>query len=252
MKKILFLLCIVFTLSACGTYQTASPVDQLTSGMSKYDVEYLMGNPSRVMAVNRTPQGIQEVLEYRDPYGDYYALEFWNDYLVNCEYLNYGNPSYVYAPAYAYPTVMPPRGRAVVIVGSDYRPRRKGNSNNYYYNDTRSTSSGRSSSRTDSGRNTSSGRSTSSDRNSSTTNTGRSSSRTDSGRTSTTTGNSRSSSGSTSTSRSSSTSGRSTERTSNSTSRSSSSDNKSSSTSRSSSSDTSNSSGRSSSRSSGR
>lgn len=200
MRRILFLLSITFILSACGTsYQAASPVDRLTSGMSKYDVEYIMGRPVRVLAINRTPQGIQEVLEYCDPYRDYYALEFWNDYLVNCEYMNYSNPSYVYAP-YAYPSVMPSRGRPIVIIGGDYRPSRSnysrssgptyrssGSSSDRTTTGSRSSSSGRSSGRststsTRSGSRTTTSSDSSSTRGSSST---ESSSRSSSSRTST-------------------------------------------------------------------
>lgn len=125
MKRIIFLLTIIFTLSACGTYRYTDQIDQLNAGMTKAEVAYILGRPERVLEVNYTRQGIQEILEYRDYYGDFYALEFWDNYLVNYQYLN-NNTYYYIAPTR--PAYIPPRGRPVIIVGD--RPSRPNRPNN--------------------------------------------------------------------------------------------------------------------------
>jgi len=117
MKKIIFLLFTSIILTACGSYRSLD-LGRLTTGMTKGDVEYVAGPPSRVLAVNQTKQGYQEVLEYRTSRSEVYALEFYDDYLVGYEFL-YDDIDYV-APAP--PLIMPDYGRPIVIIQGNNRP----------------------------------------------------------------------------------------------------------------------------------
>lgn len=119
MKKIIFLFIISLLLVACGSYKTVD-LGKLTTGMSKAEVEYRIGPPERVLAVNDKREGFQEVLQYRTNRDEIYALEFWNDYLVGYEFL-YDDVTYI--PALAPPVVYPPRGRPIYII-NDSRPGR--------------------------------------------------------------------------------------------------------------------------------
>ncbi len=118
MKKFTFIL-IIGLLTACGTYRGLD-LNRLTTGMSKSDVERVAGLPDRILAVNETSDGYQEVLEYRTSRGEIYALEFWNDYLTGYEYL-YDDVQYV---AYPHPpAIFPPYGRPLYVYpGGVYRP----------------------------------------------------------------------------------------------------------------------------------
>lgn len=81
--------------------------------MTKYQVEKVAGLPNRVLAINETEDGYQEVLEYRTASNEVYALEFWDDYLTGYEYL-YEDINYV-APLYP-PMIYPPYGRPIIVI----------------------------------------------------------------------------------------------------------------------------------------
>lgn len=104
MKKLFIFLTLSLIFVSCGMYKTAD-INSLTTGMSKMDVEYVMGPPTRVLAVNRTQYGLQEVLEYITRRDEVYALEFWDDYLTGYEFM-YDN----WVPAPAPPAIRPPIG----------------------------------------------------------------------------------------------------------------------------------------------
>jgi len=88
--------------------------------MSKAEVERVAGLPDRILAVNESRDGYQEVLEYRTSRGEIYALEFWDDYLTGYEYL-YEDVQYV--PSLYPPVVYPPYGRPLYAYpGGVYRP----------------------------------------------------------------------------------------------------------------------------------
>ena len=86
MKKLALLIPLMI-LMACGTYKTFS-VASLRLGMTKADVEQMSGTPRRILAVSQTEYGCQEILEYKTPYDEIYALEFMNDHLVRYEFLS--------------------------------------------------------------------------------------------------------------------------------------------------------------------
>ncbi len=100
-----------FLLVACGAYKYLD-LGMLTTGMTVAEVEYLMGPPQRVLAVNKKDGYVQEVLEYRTAGNEVYALEFWDDYLTGYEYL-YDDAAYL--PPAAPPMVFPDYGRPIYI-----------------------------------------------------------------------------------------------------------------------------------------
>lgn len=112
MKKIIFAMIVAVVLTACGTYRSLD-LNKLTTGMTKEQVETVVGKPDRVLAVNNKKEGFQEVLEYRTSADEVYALEFWNDYLTGYEFL-YEDVNYV--ASVAPPTMWPPYGRPIYII----------------------------------------------------------------------------------------------------------------------------------------
>lgn len=134
MKKLILIGILSVIFFSCGTYNTLD-LNRLTTGMTKEQVIYAVGEPQRVLAVNRTQDGYQEVLEYRTARNEVYALEFWNDYLVGYEFL-YDDVNYI-APAP--PMILPDYGRPIYVGRPNSRPNqpsrpggsnRPGNSNN--------------------------------------------------------------------------------------------------------------------------
>ncbi|MCD7974141.1 MAG: hypothetical protein LUG18_16000 [Candidatus Azobacteroides sp.] len=121
MKNLLIIFSLSLFVTGCASYRRAD-LGQLTIGMTKWEVSNTIGPPERVLAVNRTQYGYQEVLEYRTYHNEYYALEFWDDYLTGIEFLYDG---IVYVPAPAPPTYWPVYGRPVFP--GNYRPSRPQN-----------------------------------------------------------------------------------------------------------------------------
>lgn len=123
MKKLVYIALIALIFTACGVYTT--DLNRLTTGMSKAQVEAMMGRPDRILSVNDTRDGYQEVLQYSTSRGEVYALEFWNDYLTGYEHLYDDAP---YIPAPAPPMYVPDYGRPVIIIndrpGRPSRPSR--------------------------------------------------------------------------------------------------------------------------------
>ncbi|NDV93800.1 hypothetical protein D0T84_02565 [Dysgonomonas sp. 521] len=119
MKKLILIGIISVIFFSCGTYNTLD-LNRLTTGMTKEQVIYAVGEPQRVLAVNRTQDGYQEVLEYRSARNEVYALEFWNDYLVGYEFL-YDDIDYI-APAP--PVILPDYGRPIYVGRPGNRPNR--------------------------------------------------------------------------------------------------------------------------------
>ncbi|MCC8147092.1 MAG: hypothetical protein LIO93_11815 [Bacteroidales bacterium] len=117
MKKIAYLLLSVVLLTSCFSSRNsqADSFKKLTVGMSKAEVEYWIGPPELYLSVTRTPDGVEEVLQYRNYYNEVFALEFINDYLVSANYIYSGS----WYPMYQ---TYPPIGRPVFPPG--YIPNR--------------------------------------------------------------------------------------------------------------------------------
>jgi len=115
MKKFTITIAIVLLFSSCGTFKTVD-LGKLTIGMTKEEVVYQIGQPRRVLAVNETSNGYQEVLEYKTYRSEVYALEFWNDYLSGFEFLY---EDVVYTPPPAPPAIVPVYGKPL---HPDYKP----------------------------------------------------------------------------------------------------------------------------------
>lgn len=126
MKKGLFIVILSAILMSCASYKSLN-LNRLTTGMTKAQVEAVAGLPDRVLAVNQTENGYQEVLEYRTSRSEIYALEFWDDYLTGYEFL-YDDVAYV--PPMAPPMFIPDYGRPIIIIRPDNnrpnRPNRPG------------------------------------------------------------------------------------------------------------------------------
>lgn len=110
MKKLISFLIISVLFISCGLFKTLD-LSKLRTGMTKEQVVEAVGDPSRILAVNNTQNGYQEVLEYRTPRNEVYALEFIDDYLVGYEFL-YEDVEYI-APAP--PMILPDYGRPIYI-----------------------------------------------------------------------------------------------------------------------------------------
>ncbi|NDV78939.1 hypothetical protein [Dysgonomonas sp. 511] len=119
MKKIILTTIAALLFVACGTYKSLD-LNKLTTGMTKKQVEAVIGPPERILAVNDKQEGYQEVLEYRTSRDEVYALEFWNDYLTGYEFL-YDDVQYV--PSITPPAILPPYGRPIYVY-PDYQPDR--------------------------------------------------------------------------------------------------------------------------------
>ena len=111
MKKMFFILSIAAMLTACGTYRSFD-LNLLTFGMTKREVINTVGRPNRVLAERQTKDGYEEVLEYNNAYNQYFALEFWNDYLTGYQLL-YNDITYV--PPISPPISYPIYGRPIYI-----------------------------------------------------------------------------------------------------------------------------------------
>lgn len=122
MKRILLIVTIIVSFTACGTYNSVDSMSQLRSGMTKGEVEYYLGQPIDVLTVNYTQNGIQEVLAFRNNYDEVYAVEFWDNYLTGYEYLYDDIPYMAPAP----PTMLPPAGRPIIVAPGHGRPNRPG------------------------------------------------------------------------------------------------------------------------------
>lgn len=117
MRKIISTSVILLMLISCGSYQSFN-LKKLTTGMTKADVIAVVGEPERMLAMNQTDKGFQEVLEYRTSRDEAYALEFWNDYLTGYEFL-YDDIQYI--PSLYPPTIWPDYGRPIYM-GPGNRP----------------------------------------------------------------------------------------------------------------------------------
>lgn len=110
MKKLVYIATLLFVMTSCGAYRGLN-LNKLTTGMTKAEVREAVGAPDRVLAINQTEHGYQEILEYRTSRDEVYALEFWNDHLTGYEFL-YDDVKYV-VPA-APPAWYPEPGRPIV------------------------------------------------------------------------------------------------------------------------------------------
>ena len=117
MKKAICFFSLFLILWGCGSYRQQFDIRSLTVGMSKAEVNSLVGSPERYLSISRTPYGYEEILQYRNVYNEIYALEFVNDYLVAANYIYDGMYYSMYPPANR-----PPYGKSVFP--SSYKPNR--------------------------------------------------------------------------------------------------------------------------------
>lgn len=110
----LFLILLV----SCVTPRSLN-LNQLRFGMSRQEVYNMAGNPRRILAANRTEDGILEVLEFVTNRNESYALEFWNDSLVGFEFMHVGVE---YVPPMRPPTMRPPATRPPTMWPQPDRP----------------------------------------------------------------------------------------------------------------------------------
>ncbi|MDR0681915.1 MAG: hypothetical protein LBG15_08745 [Dysgonamonadaceae bacterium] len=90
MKKIVYLLLSIFVVSACSIVKNY-PVDnyyKLQTGMTKKEVRYWIGPPERYLDKRRTPYGYEEILQYRNIYGELFAMNFINNQLMAVDYIS--------------------------------------------------------------------------------------------------------------------------------------------------------------------
>ena len=118
MKKIIITITATFLFFSCGIFKTVD-LEKLTVGMSKEEVVTQIGPPLRVLSVNQTDNGYQEILEYKTYRREVYALEFWNDYLTGFEFLY---EDVVYTPAPAPPAVLPAYGKPLYKPSKPIKP----------------------------------------------------------------------------------------------------------------------------------
>jgi len=107
MKKIVSLLLISILFVACGAIKTVE-MSRLQIGMSKAQVQELIGYPERVLYAGASEGGYEEVVEYRTYRDELYAVTYWNDHLESYEFIRdtYVPPVTVTPPVY--PTPRPP------------------------------------------------------------------------------------------------------------------------------------------------
>lgn len=118
--KNIYIILVSLLFTACGAYKSLD-LDRLTTGMTKQEVQFLIGPPDRILAVNNNKDGFQEVLEYRTARHEVYALEFWNDYLTGYEFL-YDDVNYM--PPLMPPLIFPEYGRPIFIYPDYHHPNR--------------------------------------------------------------------------------------------------------------------------------
>jgi hypothetical protein len=128
MKKIIFhlsLLSVLFAICITGCVSTQNVnIGKLSFGMSKSQVRSLIGPPERILSTRQLSGGYQEILQYRTPLDEVYALEFINNYLVGYEFL-YDDIIYIPPP----PSIRPPFGQPIF---PHYRPNRPIRPPTYY------------------------------------------------------------------------------------------------------------------------
>lgn len=106
LKKLIYILVIIFFVSACKT--SSYSVNSLQLGMSKSEVDQMFGQPVRFVMMSDKDGDYVSAYEYRIRSG-LYELEFVNDRLSTVVLLsdNYSSPSPVYyptpQPVYVYP-----------------------------------------------------------------------------------------------------------------------------------------------------
>lgn len=88
MKKIITILVLVFTLSACaGTMNLGNKVKQIEVGMSKHEVISKLGKSYDMKGAVKTPDGTLETISYYDSlYGYSYIFNFLDGDLVEWYY----------------------------------------------------------------------------------------------------------------------------------------------------------------------
>lgn len=123
--KNIYIILVSLLFTACGAYKSLD-LDRLTTGMTKQEVQFLIGSPDRILAVNNNKDGFQEVLEYRTARHEVYALEFWNDYLTGYEFL-YDDVNYM--PPLMPPLIFPEYGRPIFIYPDYHHPNRPNHPN---------------------------------------------------------------------------------------------------------------------------
>lgn len=106
-------------MTACGSMQLAD-VTGLSDGMTKSQVDNIMGRPVRLLSTSFYQDGRTEVYEYVSYRNESYAIEFWNGRLSRYDFL-YENAATV-APGPVVRPSNPPRPTAPSRPGTNGRP----------------------------------------------------------------------------------------------------------------------------------
>ena len=85
MKKLAFILFVLIFPVACGTLKIVT-VDRIQMGMTRADVENIVGRPEKKLVASLTEHGYQEIIAYKIG-NDLYSLEFMNDKLIRYEFI---------------------------------------------------------------------------------------------------------------------------------------------------------------------
>ncbi|WP_163264903.1 hypothetical protein [Dysgonomonas sp. 216] len=109
MKKIIVILIISVFIFACSSMRTVD-MGKLRIGMTRTEVQNLIGIPDRVLHAGASDGGYEEVLQYTTYQGEIYAVTFWNDHLESYSFLDQTYPvgGVTPVPPVYYPTPRPP------------------------------------------------------------------------------------------------------------------------------------------------
>lgn len=113
MKKLLLIALTAILLYGCASSNYNSyDVRDLRVGMTKFEVERLIGPAERVLSIQWTSFGYVELLQYRNQYNQLFALEYREGILIGAEYIyqGYWYPMYTTRPGHGRP-VFPPSYR---------------------------------------------------------------------------------------------------------------------------------------------
>jgi hypothetical protein len=116
MKDLFFITSIAALLTSCGTYRIFD-LNLLAFGMTKREVINTAGKPDCVLAERQTKNGYQELLKYNNAYNEYFAFEFWYNYMTGYKFL-YEDITYTYVPPVYPPTYYPDCGKLVYVYPS--------------------------------------------------------------------------------------------------------------------------------------
>lgn len=124
MKALIYILfIIIFAFAACKAIQLAD-ILRLSPGMTSREVNYIMGNPVRILSSSFTQEGQIEVFEYRTFRNESYAVEFLNGRLRRYDFMHDNVPSTTIRepiPGHPVRPILPIRPRPFVSPTPDNR-----------------------------------------------------------------------------------------------------------------------------------